>query len=460
MTNNISLSFFGAAGTVTGSRYLLEFSDRRVLVDCGLFQGYKHLRERNWRDFPVDPASIEAVFLTHAHLDHSGYLPRLVQNGFNGTVFCTKATRDLCKILLLDAAKLQEEEAAYRNRHHYSQHEPALPLYTQADAKAALALFETVGFSDSDNPQPGVSMGDLSVSFHANGHILGSSFLDVQVAGRHILFSGDMGRGNDLIMRAPELPVYCDYLVIESTYGNRLHDNRDIWDETAKIINETIAAGGSVLIPTFAVGRAQAMLYLITELRNRKMIPYLPIFLDSPMAISVTEVMQRHYRYHRLNKARCQQLSRDVTFTRTVEESIALNNLHMPAIILSASGMATGGRVLHHLNRMLGDHRNTVMFAGYQASGTRGARLVAGEKRIKIFGSYQDARARIESLDFLSAHADRMELLRWLQQMPTAPKRCFVTHGEEAASDQFRIALNEELGWTACVPEMGDRVTL
>ena len=460
MTNQISLSFLGAAGTVTGSRYLLEFNDRRVLVDCGLFQGYKHLRERNWRPFPVEPSSIEAVFLTHAHLDHSGYLPRLVQNGFHGPIYCTQATRDLCKILLLDAAKLQEEEAFYRNRHHYSKHDPALPLYTQEDARKALELFEVVGFSSPDDLQPGISRGEVSVSFYPNGHILGSSFLDVHVAGRHILFSGDMGRGNDLIMRAPELPVYCDYLVVESTYGDRLHSNQDIWGETAKIINETVSSDGSLLIPSFAVGRAQVMLYLITELRNRKMIPYLPIFLDSPMAISVTEVMQQHHRYHRLNKARCQQLSRDVTFTRTVEESMTLNSLHIPAIILSASGMATGGRVLHHLKRMLGDRRNTVLFAGYQAPGTRGARLVAGEKHIKIFGRYQDVRARIESLDFLSAHADYLELLHWLQQMPTAPKRCFITHGEEAASDQFRIMLNEELNWSACVPDMGDVVKL
>jgi len=460
MSNQVSLTFHGAAGTVTGSRYLLDFNSRRVLVDCGLFQGYKHLRERNWRPFPVEPSSIEAVFLTHAHLDHSGYLPCLVKNGFKGTIYCTEATRDLCKILLMDAAKLQEEEAFYRNRHHYSKHDPALPLYTREDAKKALELFEVVHFSSPDDLDPGVSLGELSVSFYPNGHILGSAFLDVLVAGRHILFSGDMGRSNDLIMRAPELPVYCDYLVIESTYGDRLHDNQDSWDKVAEIINETVATGGSVLIPSFAVGRAQALLYLITELKHRKMIPYLPIYLDSPMAISVTEVMQRHHRYHRLNKARCQQMSRDVTFTRTVEESMSLNSLHMPAIILSASGMATGGRVLHHLSRMLGDHRNTVLFAGYQAPGTRGARLVAGEKNIKIFGSYYNVKARIETMDFLSAHADHLELLHWLQNMPTAPKRCFVTHGEEAASDQFRITINEELNWSACVPIMGDKVIL
>ncbi|WP_461482349.1 MBL fold metallo-hydrolase RNA specificity domain-containing protein [Porticoccus sp.] len=460
MGNRVTLAFHGAAGTVTGSRYLLEVDERRVLVDCGLFQGYKHLRERNWRPFPVEPASIEAVFLTHAHLDHSGYLPRLVKDGFNGPVYCTQATKDLCRILLLDSAKLQEEEAEYRNRHQYSKHQPALPLYTQQDAKKALELLEVVGFSSRDNLLPGVSRGNIEVGFYPNGHILGSSFLDVNIAGRHILFSGDLGRSNDLVMHPPEFPVYCDYLVVESTYGNRLHDNRDVWEVVADIVNETVSSGGSVLIPSFAVGRAQSMLYLITELRRREKIPYLPIFLDSPMAISVTELMQRHHRYHRLNKAACQQLSRDVTFTREVEESIAINRVNVPAIILSASGMATGGRVLHHLQRMLGDHRNTVLFAGYQAPGTRGARLVSGERQVKIFNRYFDVKARVESLDFLSAHADRLELLRWLQQLPTAPKRCFITHGEEEAADQFRISISEELGWNACVPDMGDKVIL
>lgn len=465
MGNRVTLAFLGAANTVTGSRYLIEVDDRRVLVDCGLFQGYKHLRERNWKPFPVDPSTIEAVFLTHAHLDHSGYLPRLVKDGFNGPIYCTQATRDLCKILLADSAHLQEEEAEYRNRHQYSKHQPALPLYTRQDAEKAMKQFEVVGFSSVADARAGestatVTMGDIEASFYANGHILGSAFLDVHAGGRHILFSGDVGRSNDLIMRAPELPVSCDYLVVESTYGNRLHDNRDVWDVVSEIINDTVSAGGSVLIPTFAVGRAQAMLYLITELRQQGRIPYLPVFLDSPMAISATEVMLRHHRYHRLNKASCQQLSRDVTFARTVEDSIAINRVHVPAIILSASGMATGGRVLHHLQRMLGDHRNTVMFAGYQAPGTRGARLVGGEKKIKIFNRYHEVKARVECLDFLSAHADRLELLHWLQQMPAAPKRCFVTHGDEEAADQFRISIGEELGWDACVPDMGDKVKL
>ncbi len=460
MSNKAQLTFLGAANTVTGSRYLLETDNHRGLVDCGLFQGYKNLRQRNWHPFPVAPDSIDAVFLTHAHLDHSGYLPRLVADGFAGPIYCTQATRDLCHILLLDSAKLQEEEAAYHNRHNFGRHKPAKPLYTILDAERALKQFETVRFAEQSADVPTASIGDIKVSFHPNGHILGSAFLDVEIAGRHILFTGDMGRPNDLIMRAPELPVYCDYLVTESTYGNRLHSNRDVWQVVADMINDTTSQGGSVLIPSFAVGRAQAMLYLLTELRRRKLIANLPIYLDSPMAISATEIMQRHHRLHRLNKGQCQALSRDVTFTREVEDSMALNQLRVPSIILAASGMATGGRVIHHLRRMLGDHRNTVIFAGFQAGGTRGARLTNGEKRIKIFGKYYDVRARIEKLDFLSAHADRLELLRWLQELPVAPKRCFVTHGEPEAADQFRLTLEEELGWSACVPETGDKVSL
>lgn len=287
MGNRVTLAFLGAANTVTGSRYLIEVDDRRVLVDCGLFQGYKHLRERNWKPFPVDPSTIEAVFLTHAHLDHSGYLPRLVKDGFNGPIYCTQATRDLCKILLADSAHLQEEEAEYRNRHQYSKHQPALPLYTRQDAEKAMKQFEVVGFSSVADARAGestatVTMGDIEASFYANGHILGSAFLDVHAGGRHILFSGDVGRSNDLIMRAPELPVSCDYLVIESTYGNRLHDNRDVWDVVSEIINDTVSAGGSVLIPTFAVGRAQAMLYLITELRQQGEFPIYRSFWIAP----------------------------------------------------------------------------------------------------------------------------------------------------------------------------------
>jgi len=452
--NKPRLSFFGAAGTVTGSRYLLETENLRILVDCGLFQGYKFLREKNWQPFPVAADSIDAVILTHAHLDHSGYLPVLVAQGFKGPIYSTEATHDLCKILLLDSAKIQEEEANFRNRHKLSKHQPAKPLYTSQMAEKALALFEPVAEGES------ASFGDMQVNFHPNGHILGSAYLDVCLAGKHILFSGDLGRPSDLIMRPPEPPCYCDYLVIESTYGDRHHDQRDLMTIVADMISETVSNGGSVLIPSFAVGRAQSMLYLIQTLRNKKRIPYLPIYLDSPMAISATEVMQRYHYLHKLSHKQCLELSHDIQFLRTVEQSMALNQVAVPSIIVSASGMATGGRVLHHLKRMLGDHRNTVMFAGFQARGTRGAHLVDGEPKIKIHGRYYDVKARIENLDFLSAHADRDEILRWLQKIPTAPKHCFITHGEPEAADQLRITLNEELGWPASTPQMGESQVL
>lgn len=454
MSSDVSLSFLGAAGTVTGSRYLIATDRRRVLVDCGMFQGYKNLRERNWQPFPVLPASIDTLFLTHAHLDHSGYIPVLVSGGFKGDIYCTEATYDLCKILLLDAAHIQEEEAKFRNSHHFTKHTPAKPLYDIEQARQALTHFRPVRAG-----QP-VDLGEIKVTFHPNGHILGSSYLDMEVEGKHILFSGDVGRPDDLIMRAPEPPCACDYLVVESTYGDRLHERQNLQEMVSTMINDTVLRGGSVLIPAFAVGRAQSILYLLQKLRRNRQIPYVPIYLDSPMAISATELMIRHHHLHRLSADEARQVSDDVIFTRTVEESIELNHNTVPAIIISASGMATGGRVLHHLQHMLGNYRNTVIFAGFQAGGTRGARLVGGATDIKLFGQFQAVKARIEHLDFLSAHADRDELLDWLRQMPVAPKRCFVTHGEPEAADMFRIALQEQLGWKACTPEQGETVIL
>lgn len=453
-----SLRFLGAAGTVTGSRYLLEDGEHRVLVDCGLFQGYKYLREKNRETFPVDPASIDGIFLTHAHLDHSGYIPALVANGFNGPVYCTEATFDLCKVLLLDSAHIQEEEANYRNRHHHSKHKPAVPLYTVKQAETALSYFQPI--TPTKNGKLSANIGNITADFYSNGHILGSTYLDITINNKHILFSGDLGRPHDLIMRSPTPPCYCDYLVIESTYGDRLHDQRDLDSVVSDIARETIKHGGSLLIPAFAVGRAQSMIYLLQKLRQNGQIPYVPIYLDSPMAINATEIMLRYHQEHRLNKQQCQALEKDINFLRTVEQSMGLNSLNVPAIIISASGMATGGRVLHHLRRMLGDYRNTIMFAGYQAGGTRGDRLTRGETQIKIFGQYQNVKARIEHLDFLSAHADSDELLQWLRKIPAAPKECFVTHGEAASADQFRQTLQDELGWKASTPDLNKQVFL
>lgn len=447
-----TLTFHGAAGTVTGSRYLITTDHSKVLVDCGLFQGLKKLRLKNWEAFPVPANEIDAVFLTHAHLDHSGYLPALVKQGFRGPIYSTRATYELCKILLADAAKLQEEEANFNNRHGTSKHHPALPLYTSDNAQEALKLFEPVTTT--------ATWGDISVDFHPNGHILGSAYLDVAVQGRHILFSGDLGRPNDPIMRTPEPPCYADYLVVESTYGDRLHEQRDIGDYLADTVNRTFDQGGQVLIPAFAVGRTQAILYQLHQLREEKRIPSAAIYLDSPMAISATELMTDFHSEHRLSAKQCQAMEQDVHFARTVEQSMALNQLSGPAIIVSASGMATGGRVLHHLKRLLPDPRNTVIFAGYQAAGTRGDRLVRGENQIKIFGQYYPVKAAIENFDFLSAHADRDQLLQWLRQIPVAPKGCFITHGESEASQAFAQTIQEELGWTTHTPTLGETTEL
>lgn len=451
--NTPKLTFHGAAGTVTGSRYLLTSRNLRVLVDCGLFQGQRDLRSRNWLPFPEAAENIDAVFLTHAHLDHSGYLPALVKQGFKGPIHCTPATFDLCKILLLDAAKLQEEEAAFHNQHGTSRHEPALPLFTTEDAERALAQFSPVRDGR-------VELGEISVEFHSNGHILGSSCLDVQVEGRHILFSGDLGRPHDLIMRPPEPPPYADYVVVESTYGDRLHDQRDLKANLADCVNETIRRGGQILIPAFAVGRAQAVLYLLHLLQQQRLISRIPIYLDSPMAISATELMIKYHELHRLTPQQCRAMEGNVHYLRSVEQSMALNQMDAPSIIVSASGMATGGRVLYHLKRLLPDERNTIVLAGYQASGTRGHRLLRGEEQIKIHGHYYPVRARIENFDFLSAHADRDELLRWLRKLPVAPKQCFVTHGEPTSAAAFAETIRETLGWPAEVGTMGASIEL
>lgn len=454
MPQDISLRFFGAANTVTGSRYLLDWQGHRLLIDCGLFQGYKYLRERNWRPFPVPAASIDSVILTHAHLDHSGFMPALVAQGFHGKIYCTAATAELCKTLWLDAAHLQEEEAKYLNRHKLSKHQPALPLYDTRQAQAALRQLRSVAIDKT------LELPDCRVRFHLNGHILGSSSVELEVAGRRLLFSGDLGRPADPLMMGPEPPPAVDYLVVESTYGDRRHEATDVEEELARVVNETVRRGGSLLVPAFAVGRAQLVLYLLRKLQEEKRIPAVPIYLDSPMAIEVTDLFRRFHSLHKLSEADCELMCSKVNYVRSVEQSQALNGLQAPRIIVSASGMATGGRVLHHLKFMLGDARNTILFTGYQSGGTRGARLVNGEPRIKIHGGYHEVRAKIASLENLSAHADYEEVLAWLREIPVAPKRTFITHGEPAAADALRLRIQEELGWAAIVPEQGDTVVL
>ena len=452
----MQLQFLGATDTVTGSKYLLRQGSSSVLVDCGLFQGYKQLRLRNWAPMPVDPASIGAVILTHAHIDHSGYLPLLARQGFKGKVYCSPATADLCGILLPDCGYLLEEEAEYLNRHKLSKHAPALPLYTRDDAQRCLKLFEPVGYHAEWQPAQG-----LTATLAPSGHMPGSSFVRLDNGTRSILFSGDIGRPNDLVLAAPMPMDGADYLVVESTYGDRLHKQTDVLLELAHVINRTAARGGVVVIPAFAVGRAQSLLYCIHLLKAQGVIQGdLPVYLNSPMAANAMQVYERHRAELRLTAAQCRAMAHTAQIVHTAEESRLLNARRGPMVIISASGMATGGRVLHHLKAFGPDKRNTILFAGYQAGGTRGATIAGGASTVRIFGKEVPIRAEVAMLGSLSAHADGAEIIGWLRNFTSAPRQTFITHGEPAAADAMRQRIERELHWNCHMPDYLESVTL
>ena len=445
------LSFFGAAGTVTGSKYVLRVDDRNILVDCGLFQGLKNLRQRNWESPPFDIAEIDAVVLTHAHIDHTGYLPVLMKRGYTGPVYCTSATAALCGILLPDSGHLQEEEAGYLTRPKYARHDPALPLYTRADAEQTLKLLRPVPI-DTD-----VDLGSgVRFRFTPAGHILGSAWVTFMQDGYRVVFSGDVGRLVDPVMKPPVPVQHADILICESTYGDRRHPDSHPGEEMAAVINRTVARGGTVVVPAFAVGRTQALLHLISELKKSASIPDVPVYLNSPLAIDATEIYAAHAGEHRLNAQACREMFGAAEFIRSEEASRALNTTGGPAIILAGSGMATGGRVVHHLRTLLPDPKNTVLLAGFQAPGTRGEALAHGADDVKIFGQYVPVRAEIVDLTSMSAHGDYMELIEWLGSVKIKPKLVFLTHGEPAAADAFRKHIERHLGWTPEIPEYKD----
>jgi metallo-beta-lactamase family protein len=450
----MKLSFFGAAGCVTGSKYLVEHEGTKVLVDCGLFQGYKNLRLLNWDPLPFNAAKLDAVVLSHAHLDHSGALPLLMRHGFHGPIYATPATTELCGLLLPDSGHLQEDDARFANRHKTSRHSPALPLYTEEDARAVLRLFKPLKVDHT------ISVGSLKIKFRSSGHILGASSIELSTENGSIFFSGDVGRPDDLIIKAPVPIQHADYLVIESTYGDRLHDPNDNGGTLADVITRTAARGGMVLVPSFAVGRAQNLLYEIHLLKQAGQIPDLPVFLDSPMAIDSLHIYTKYRNEHRLSIEQCKGMSAVSKICRTVDESRALDQLRYPAIIISASGMATGGRILHHLRAMASDHRNSVVFAGYQAAGTRGAKMLAGDRTVRIFGEDIPINADVVSLPSMSAHADAEQLISWMKTLKKIPKHVFVTHGEPASADALRLRISRELGWDVSVPLLGQRVEI
>ncbi|HEY0322379.1 MAG TPA: MBL fold metallo-hydrolase [Pyrinomonadaceae bacterium] len=464
-----TISFWGGVGSVTGSKYLIESNGARVLVDCGLFHGFKELRERNWQQPPFNPAELDAVLITHAHIDHTGYLPRLVAQGFRAPVYCSRGTADLLRILLPDSARLQEEEAAYRNRHGLSRHQPALPLYTEEDAREAIKLIERV-----DNTAKPVRVAPgINADFRIAGHILGSSLVLVEIEGagedkkgRRVLFSGDLGHYDQPIIPDPVSPPRCDYLLVESTYGDRLHNPEKPEDALERIIKDAVKRGGPVLIPAFAIGRTQEIVYLIRELEDEKRIPVLPVRVDSPMAAAATQVYSNRKEEHDeeyvtiLRKGGHPLKTRSMLIASSREESKRLNEESGLRILVSASGMMTGGRVLHHALRILPDERATIVFVGYQAAGTTGRRILDGQREVKILGQYVPVRCQIERIGGFSAHADWKEVLRWLEGLPAAPRKTFLTHGEPEAAQAMAGHIKERFGWETNVPDYGDKFEL
>jgi metallo-beta-lactamase family protein len=455
-----SLTFLGAAGTVTGSKHLLDLGDRRILVDCGLFQGLKELRDRNWGAFPIDPARIDAAILTHAHLDHCGYLPRFVAQGFRGRVFCTPATRELCTLVLPDSARIQEEDARRANRKHYTKHSPAYPLYTEIEAARALDRLQPVGY---DRPVPVVP--GIEVDFIDAGHLLGSAYARVKVGGKTILFGGDLGRYGRPVLPDPMAIHEADILLVESTYGDRVHERDDDGERLARIVSDVAARGGRLIVPSFAIGRVEEVLYWLQRLEGQRRIPVLPVFIDSPMAVAALQfyssrlleldedlrpavhAMKAFYTTRMVTVASVQE-SKDLTASRT------------PAIVIASSGMATGGRVLHHLAAALPDPRNTVLFVGYQAAGTRGRVLCDGAKQVKLHGQYVPVAARIERIDSMSAHADAGEIMRWLSGFGRPPSMTYLVHGEPAPLQALATRITAERQWPVHVAKYLERVDL
>ncbi len=456
-----SIQFLGAAETVTGSRFLLMHDQKRVLIDCGLFQGPKAIRERNWQRWPIEPATVDAVVLTHAHIDHTGGLPRFVKDGFRGPVYCTYGTRDLSALMLPDSARIQEEEARYANKRGYSKHSPALPLYTEQDARAALRRFESFGYDLVKEIVPGIRL-----RFVRAGHILGSAIciFDLVSSKQRVVFSGDLGRYNAPILRDPDSVTSATTLLVESTYGDREHGPQKPIDDLADIVNATAKRGGALVIPAFAIGRTQELLYLLRQLEVQKRVPTLPVFVDSPMACDATPLYLAHTDDHDVDMLRDSEQSsalatEKTTFCRTPNQSKAINAVKGPCVIISASGMATGGRILHHLANRVGDARNTILFVGYQSIGTRGRRLLDGEKQLKIHGTLFDVHAEIRKVSGFSAHVDWKELLQWMDGFETPPKQTLLVHGEPSALTALRARV-EARGWTASIPQHLETVEL
>jgi metallo-beta-lactamase family protein len=451
MNESISIRFLGGAGTVTGSKYLLRAFEKNILIDCGLFQGLKKLRLTNWKPFPVDPKSIDLVLLTHGHLDHVGYLPRLAKEGFGGEIWATAPTLEIAKVILNDSAKIQEEESEHANRFGYSKHKKALPLYDLNDVKRTTPLFT------SQPPNQWLTISDsIQVRFRHNGHIIGATFIEIKTGDKTIVFSGDIGRTIDSLLNPPDLPEEADVLIMESTYGDRIHSS-DSEEQLTRTINES---SGTILIPSFAVERTQSLMFLLWKLRKRKVIRDIPVYMDSPMGRNVLEIFHHHPYWHKLSRNECTEMCNDFIRVTTMDETLKLAADKNPKIIIAGSGMATGGRILTYFERSLGDKTCTLLLVGYQAEGTRGRQLLDGAAEIKLHGKHFAVRATIRNIDGLSAHADQAELIHWLSKLNKAPKHIFITHGEPSSSQALRKKILETYGWGAVIPQLDEVVEL
>ena len=455
MENFVTIHFLGAAGVVTGSKFLIKTSEKQILIDCGMFQGLKELRELNWMDLPVAVYNIDVILLTHGHLDHVGYLPRLLKQGFQGKIISTAPTLAIAEIILRDSAKIHEEDAKRANKEKYTKHQPALPFYSVSDAEKTIALFQ-VEIADkwvilSEN---------ISYRFQYNGHILGATYIELDIHGKRFVFSGDIGRWNDYLLHDPKTPKWADFLFIESTYGNKLHKEENVKDILSELIKETIHKKGNLIIPTFAVERLQTVMYLLWKLYKINKIPNIPIFVDSPMGTRVLEVFQRFPKWHKLSDSEYYAMCQHITILESYKETWETIDNNRSKIIIAGSGMVTGGRVLTYLNQMIDDKSTIVLLVGYQAEGTRGRLLQDGAHEIKFFGKYYPVKAKIKSIDCLSAHADQKDLLHWMRNIKNIPENVFLIHGEPVALDAFRLKIQDTFQWNVKIPKLMDSETI
>ena len=448
-TKKIAIHFLGAAGTVTGSKYLIDTGEHKIMVDCGLFQGLKELRLKNWDYLPVDVKEIDTVLLTHGHMDHTGYLPRLVKMGFNGSIQATRPTLDIAQIILLDSAKIQEEYAEQANKEGFSKHTPAEPLYTIKDAEKAIEHFHIVPEDEWMDLYP-----NIKARFQYNGHIIGATFIELDINGKRFVFSGDVGRTEDLLMYPPKKPKKADVLFVESTYGDRVHPKDDLEEKLKDIINHTIEKGGTLIIPSFAVERTQTLMYILWKLREKNAIPHIPMIMDSPMGANVLDVFHHNQEWHKLPIEDCTKMCQTFQIVRNYKETWEVIDNKKPKIVIAGSGMISGGRVLTYLQQYIGRPETTLLLAGFQAEGTRGRKLLEGDTEVKINGKYYPVKAKIENLQVLSAHADQTELLDWMSEITTTPEKVFVIHGEANSAKVFSEKVKETYGWNCEVPEL------